>query len=52
MQESLKRALPQEFNNKTTDKALKCLKSTIKIEFKKKGNNIRIETKQYHHGKD
>ena len=43
VRDSLKRALPQEFLDKTTDKAIKRIKGSIIPEFKSKDNKIRCE---------
>ena len=41
--ESLKKALPEDFVDKTTDEAVKRIKSSTVPEFKNKGNRIRYE---------
>ena len=41
VRESLKRALPEDFVDKTTDEAVKRIKSLTVLEFKNKGNKIR-----------
>ena len=46
----LKRALPEDFVDKTTDEAVKPIKSSTVPEFKNKGN--KIQSKQQHHGKN
>ena len=43
VRDSLKRALPQEFLDKTTDETIKRIKSSTIPEFKSKGNKIRYE---------
>ena len=43
VRDNLKRALPQEFLDKTTDKTIKRIKSSTIPEFKSKGNKIRYE---------
>ena len=43
VRDSLKRALPQELLDKTTDETIKRIKSTTIPEFKSKGNKIRYE---------
>ena len=43
VRDSLKRALPQEFLDKTTDETIKRIKSSTTPEFKSKGNKIRYE---------
>ena len=43
VRESLKRALPQEFVDKTTDETIKRIKSSSIPDFKNKGNKIRYE---------
>ena len=45
VRESLKRALPEDFVNKTTDEAVKQMKSSTVPEFKNKGNKIRYDAK-------
>ena len=44
VRESLKRALPEDFVDKTTDEAVKRMKSSTVPEFKNKGNKIRYES--------
>ena len=43
VRESLKRTLPEDFVEKTTDEAVKRIKSSTVPEFKNKGNKIRYE---------
>ena len=43
VRDSLKRALPQEFLDKTTDERIKGIKSSTIPEFKSKGNQICCE---------
>ena len=43
VRESLKRALPKDFVDKTTDEAVKRMKSSTVPELKNKGNKIRYE---------
>ena len=43
VRESLKRALPEDFVDKTTDEAVKRIKTSTVREFKNKGNKIRYE---------
>ena len=43
MQESFKRALPDDFVDKTTDEAVKRIRSLTVPEFENKGNKIRYE---------
>ena len=43
VRDSLKRALSQEFLDKTTDETIKPIKSSTIPEFKRKGNKIRYE---------
>ena len=43
VRESLKRALPEDFVDKTTDEAVKRIKSLTVPEFKNKGNKNRYE---------
>ena len=43
VRESLKRALPKDFVNKTTDEAVKRIKSSAVPEFKNNGNKMRYE---------
>ena len=43
VRDSLKRALPQEFLDKTTDETIKRIKSSTIPEFKSKSNKIRYE---------
>ena len=43
VRESLKRALPKDFVDKTTDEAVKRMKSSAVPELKNKGNKIRYE---------
>ena len=44
VRESLKRTVPEDFVEKTTDEAVKRVKSSTIPEFKNKGNKIRYET--------
>ena len=43
VRDSLKRVLPQEFLDKTTDETIKRIKSSTIPEFKSKGKKIRYE---------
>ena len=43
VRDSLKRALPKEFLDKTTDETIKWIKSSTIPEFKSKGNKIRYK---------
>ena len=43
VRESLKRALPEDFVDKTTGEAVKRIKTSTVPEFKNKGNKIRYE---------
>ena len=46
VRESLKRALPGDFVNKTTDEAVKRIKISAVPEFKNKGNKMRYEANE------
>ena len=41
VRESLERTLPEDFADKTTDEAVKCIKSSMVPEFNNKGKKIR-----------
>ena len=43
VRETLKRTIPEDFVNKTTDEAVKRFKSSTVPEFNNKGNKIRYE---------